>query len=268
MNSELLAPAPADISVPRVEAAGLSAAACRKLTALFLLLLLAGATAGVVVPAGPGWDFANFYDTGRRVAAGQVTDIYDPETLIDGERPQGDMRFWGTPVSALLYAPLGYLQPLTALAVFKIQNTLALFAALVLLYLHNRKFVDDTPEAQWRFAALFAFLCLVFQPFWTIYRVGGQTTPTVFLLLVLGLLCHARSKVFLSALCVVAAVLIKPAFVTVLALLALISGLRFAGGTAVVLLASGLVSLATVGWAVHEDFLTLMLKGTSAPFPW
>jgi hypothetical protein len=42
------------------------------------------AITGILVPAGLGWDFANFYDTGRRAAAGQLMNIYDPTTTIAG----------------------------------------------------------------------------------------------------------------------------------------------------------------------------------------
>lgn len=238
------------------------------LTAVFLFLILAGCLVGIIVPAGPGWDFANFYDTGQRVASGQINDLYKPESLIGGEQPQGNLRFWGAPISALLYAPLSYFSPLKALIIFKIQNTLAFFAALLLLYLHNRKFVETTPMALWRFAATFAFVCLIYQPFWTIYRTGGQTTPTVFLLLTLALLSHTRGRFFMSALFVTTAILIKPAFVTLFLFLALISGVQFLGGSVVVLSLAGVASLSLMGWSVHKDFLALMLKGASAAFPW
>ena len=238
------------------------------LAAVFLFLILAGCLVGIAVPAGSGWDFANFYDTGRRVAAGQIADLYKPETLIGGEQPQGTLRFWGAPISAWLYAPLSYFSPLTALVIFKIQNTIALFTALLLLYLHNRRFVETTPAAQWRFAATLAFLCLVFQPFWTVYRVGGQTTPTVLLLLTLALLSHTRGRFLLSATFVACAVLIKPAFVTLFLFLAVVSGVQFLSSSALVFSLAGLVSLVLMGWSIHRDFLTLMLKGAPVAFPW
>src|SRR5262249_27943151 len=192
-----------------------------------LILLLAGAVIGIAVPAGPGWDFANFYDTGARVAAGQLRDIYDPSTPIRGASPQGTMAFWGAPLSAIFYTPLGWLAPGTALILFKVQNTLAYFAALVLLYVHTRRFAGDSPEAQSRFGALFAFLALIYQPFWTVYRVGGQTTPTIVFLLTVGLLTHTAGKRLWTVLCLMAIVLIKPAFLPILGILVLVSGVRF-----------------------------------------
>ena len=50
------------------------------------------AITGILVPAGLGWDFANFYDTGRRAAAGQLMTIYDPTATIAGQAPQGAWR--------------------------------------------------------------------------------------------------------------------------------------------------------------------------------
>lgn len=240
----------------------------RRLTVLCLLFLLVGAIVGIIVPAGPGWDFANFYDTGRRIAAGQIADLYRPDSLIGGKLPQGNLGFYGSPISALLYTPLSYFSPLWAMAIFKIQNTLACFAALALLYLHNRRFVESTPEAQWRFAALFAFLSLIYQPFWTIYRVGGQATPTVFLLLSLALVGHMKSRFWLSAAFLVAAILIKPAFVFILIPLIFISGWRFARNVMVISALLGVVSLLTLGWEIHEEFLRVMLRGNREVYSW
>src|SRR5262249_59253704 len=118
-----------------------------------------------------------------------------------------------------------------------IQNPLAYFAALLLLYVHPRRFAGDSPKAQSRFGALFAFLALIYQPFWTVYRVGGQTTPTIVFLLTVGLLTHTAGKRLWTVLCLMAIVLIKPAFLPILGILVLVSGVRFlrdatlAGGT-------------------------------------
>ncbi len=240
----------------------------RRLTIACLTLLLAGVVVGIVVPAGPGWDFANFYDTGARVAAGQLRDIYDPSTLIRGRSPQGAMAFWGTPLSALFYTPMAWLAPGTALVLFKIQNTLASFAALLLLYTHNRRFAGDSPEAQSRFAALFAFLALIYQPFWTVYRVGGQTTPTVVLLLTVGLLTHTAGKRLWTVLCLVAAVLVKPAFLPILGILVLVSGVRFLLVAALVGSGVALASVAFLGWPIHQEFLAVLARGATRSFPW
>jgi Glycosyltransferase family 87 len=241
----------------------------RGLTFTLLFLLVTGTVIGIVVPAGPGWDFANFYDTGRRIAAGQISDLYHPESAIAGQQqPEGRLGFYGTPISALLYFPLSFFSPAWAMIVFKIQNTLAYFAALVMLYLHNRKFVEASAADLWQFTAIFVALSLTYQPFWTIYRVGGQTTPTVFLLFVLALVLQVSARSLPAAACMVAAVLIKPAFIFALALLVCVSGWRFLKNTAVIFTVVGLVSVLTLGWAVHQEFFRMMLAGSQESRPW
>ena len=239
-----------------------------RLTLLFIGLLVLGTTVGIIVPAGPGWDFANFYDAGSKVAAGQIQDLYNPHSLIRGSKAQGVLQFFGTPISALFYAPLSYFSPGAALVVFKIQNTVAYFVALFLLYFHCRKFVEGSPIAQSAFAATFAFVSLIYQPFWTVYRVGGQSMPTVFLLLTVALLCHTAGRLLWSALCLVLVVLIKPAFLTVLAFLAVASGVRFFCYSAGIIAFAGLFSIALMGWKIHLAFLTALGTASNTFYPW
>lgn len=238
------------------------------LTILLLAMIAAATVAGIVVPAGIGWDFANFYDTGRRAAAWQIADLYNAESLIAGQQPQGKLAFWGAPISALFYAPLGWFSAESALMVFKIQNALALFAALWLLYRHCRQFVEQSKTAQWRFAAMFAGLVLIYQPFWSIYRVGGQTTPTVFLLFTIALLSHTKKQFRVSAACIALALLIKPGFAFVLLPLVLVCGRKFLQELAFTLIAVGLVSILLLGWEVHAQFLQTMLQGMKNAYPW
>lgn len=240
----------------------------RRLTFWCIGLILSGCLAGILVPAGLGWDFANFYDAGRRVAAGQIADIYDTTSLIAGEAPQGQMRFWGTPISAVLYAPMSGLSPEAALIAFKVQNVLAYAAALGLLFAFCQRFLPPGTPARWEFAALFTFLCLIYQPFWTVFRVGGQTTATVFLLLVGGLVLHTGGRFWGSAACVVLATLIKPALAPALLFLLCVSGLRYLRNTVVILGVVGLLSLVMLGWPVHQAFLNRVLTEGQAKFPW
>lgn len=240
----------------------------RRLALLLMLLMLGGALLGIIVPAGSGWDFANFYDTGGRVAAGQIEDLYNPESSVNGAQPQGTLRFWGTPISGWLYVPLSRLSPSSALTVFKVENTLALFGALILLYLHYRKLALDSWIEPWKFAAAFAFLSLIYQPFWTVYRVGGQTTPTVFLLFVLALLSHSRLRFAWSSLFVVLAILIKPAFAVMLIPLVAVSGLSFSGYAVGWLTLAGVASILTMGWSVQREFLGLMIRGLGLSYAW
>jgi hypothetical protein len=235
---------------------------------LSIVLMLLGSITGIMVPAGTGWDFANFYDAGHRVAAGQTLDLYDPSLPIAGAPPQGAMRFWGTPISAFFYAPLSWFPAGTALVLFKIENVLALAASFALLFVFYRRFVAESADARIRFAATFAFLCLIYQPFWTIFRVGGQTTPTVLLLVTVAMICHTRRLDWGSAICVVLAAMIKPALAPALACLVCLSGIPFAIKTIVTLAAAGIASLVLMGWPIHAAFLDLMRRGVQFTFPW
>jgi len=223
---------------------------------------------GILVPAGLGWDFANFYDTGRRAAAGQLMSIYDPTTTIAGQAPQGGMAFWGAPLSAWFYAPLSMFSPEVALILFKLGGSLAYAGGLVLLYRHLRGTVSSAPLDQARFAAVFSLAALVYQPFWTMYRVGGQTTPFVFLFLLFALLAHQRNQPIATALGLLAAVLFKPAFLIAPALLVLLSDRRTFFAIAGVFGAAGLLSVLLFGWPLHREFIDVLLRGNQRPWPW
>jgi hypothetical protein len=240
----------------------------RRLTILFVALIGAGCLAGVVVPAGIGWDFANFYDAGRRVATGAVSDLYQPAGQIAGAPPQGSTGFFGTPISAALYTPMAGLSPGAALVWFKIANVAAFFAAFWMLFRFYRAFQPASVAAMWRFAAMFSGFCLVFQPFWTVFRVGGQTTPFVFLLLSSGLLAHTRGRLTASAICVVVSTLIKPALAPMLLFLMCVSGWPFFGAAVLALLVAGAASLFWLGWPVHAQFLTLMRESGQTTWAW
>ncbi len=241
----------------------------RRLAVVAMFLIALGCTIGTLVPAGLGWDFANFYDAGHRVAAGQVDDLYHPERPIAGQAAQGRMRFWSAPLFAVVLAPLSWLPPATALIAFKLQNCIVLFIALALLYRECRRSIDDDgPLQRAAFAAIFAFGCLLYQPFWTIFRVGGQTTPTVFLLLVLALLFYMRSHLQISAWLLVLAAMIKPALATALLFLACVGGLAFAGSLAVALTFWGLLSTAILGWPIHQEFVHVLIEGAQFSRSW
>lgn len=240
----------------------------RRWTRLFITLIVAGCVVGIAVPAGLGWDFANFYDAGRRVAAGQLADLYSPLSTINGQPPQGRTGFFGTPISALLYVPLAPFSAEAALVLFKIQNVLTYGATFGILLTFYRRLVPGTRQEQARFAALFAFLCLIYQPFWTVFRVGGQTTATVLLLLSLGLVAHTRGRVWGSAVCVVLAALIKPALAPAVLFLACASGLAYLWRMAAVLAGTGVLSLVLMGWPVHAAFLDLMRRSSQWEYSW
>jgi hypothetical protein len=220
------------------------------------------------IEMGLGWDFANFYDAGRKVAAGEASNLYDNDALIAGQAPQSQMAFVGTPLSAVFYTPLAPLSPRAALFAFKLQNALAYLAGLWLLFRHCRRYAPQSEERQARFAALFAALLLAYQPLWTVYRVGGQTTPTVFLLLVAGWLLHERGRLWGSAAALVLVVVIKPAFVLMLVLLALISGRAFLLRSAALGLSAALLSIAVMGWPLHRTFLEFAVQLSNHSTAW
>jgi len=231
-------------------------------------LIAVGCLVAVVVPAGIRWDFANFYDAGHKALVGQWSDLYDPDVPIAGAPPQGRLAYWGLPLTALLFAPLALLPPGVALVVFKIENVLAIGAALLLLWRRHRRFAGDDPAARAAFAGAFVGSALLFQPLWTVFRVGGQTTPTVLLLLVLGLGLHTEGRTALASLCFVAAVLIKPSFAPGLALVALLSGPRFLAWSAAWGLGGAALSVAVAGFDLHLDFVRQILSGAGKSVAW
>jgi hypothetical protein len=226
------------------------------------LVLAAGIAAGIAVNAGTGWDFADFYDAGHKAATGQIRDLYNPDAAIEGRPAEAQLPFWGTPLSAYLLAPLAWMRPAVALVIFKIENTLALLLGLGLLYRYNRRFAESAPQ----YRALFMTAVLLFQPFWTIYRVGGQTTPTVFLAFVLAMICYTSGRFLPAAACLVLAVAIKPAFILMLVFLAAVAGLRFLACVVAAGVAAGGVSILLAGWPIHERFLERLSTGWISPW--
>lgn len=229
-------------------------------------MILLGNAVGVVYEAGLHWDFANFYVAGHKVRVGEAPNLYVRDALVAGEEPLAEMLFVATPLSAALYAPMSAFSPPVALRLFKLADALALMTALWLLYARAR---DSLPSGEHaRFAALFAIAALAFQPLWTIYMVGGQTTPFILLLLVAGERFHAEQRWAAAAACLVGAVVIKPVVAPALALVALTSGWRFffvAGATGVVALSA---SVLWFGWPVHAAFLELLGQFSGNSVSW
>ena len=240
----------------------------RILTGVALALIAIGCAIGVAVPAGTGWDFANFYDAGHRVVARQVADLYRQERPIGGQSPQGRMRFWSAPLSAALFAPLALLPPERALIAFKLQNVMALALALALLYWYVERFVVNDPNESAKFRAIFAVLCLLYQPFWTVFRVGGQSTPTVFLLVVIALLCFVTSRTLTAAMLLVGAAMIKPTLAIMIAFLVCVSGIGFAASVVAAGATLGVVSLLLMGWPIHGEFLRAAIEGSQLARGW
>ena len=88
---------------------------CDRLSRGLMLLLGIGLVLAIAIPAGTGWDFANFYDAGHKIVAGQIADLYNSRVLIEGKAAEGHLPYYGTPISAVLLAPLGWMTPAAAL---------------------------------------------------------------------------------------------------------------------------------------------------------
>ena len=206
---------------------------------------------GLVNGQGATWDFANFYDAGHKVVAGETANLYDATVPIDGKPPQADMPFFGTPLSALVYAPLAWWTPPTALVLFKAAGTVAMVAGIALLFQLYRRRSGGEPGS----ASVFVVATVLFQPFWDIYHIGGQSTPFVFLLVVLALRAFVEDRDRAAGAWMAVAVAIKPAFALVFILLLLHGNrtLRVAAVGAGLGLAA--LSVRWTGWEVHELFL-------------
>lgn len=240
----------------------------RRITRLATGLTLIGCVAGILIPAGLGWDFANFYDAGRRVLAGEAGNLYQPESSIGGLPPQGVLGFFGSPISAVFYVPMALLPPVAALTLFKLANVAAILGTFVLLFRASLRFRPEGEEERERFLALFSVLCLSFQPFWTVFRVGGQATPLALFAIVIGMDRLMRDRVWSAAVAFVLAVLLKPAFAPALAFLGVLCGLRFFMALAVVSVVSTAISIAMLGLPVHLEFVRLLIESGGRSDQW
>lgn len=220
-----------------------------------ITLTMAIIVVGLVTPWGLGLDFANFYDAGHKALVGQIADLYNQSVAIDGQEPLGNMSFFSAPLTSYFFAPMAMLPPRTALFLFKLAGTAATVTGLLLLYRQLAPQVGEARHARAAYFAIFAGAVLLFQPFWTVYRVGGQSTPFVFLFFVLALLHYCRGQTAQAALFYGLAVLIKPAFAPGAILLFLFSDNRFRVSALVGGVLVAALSLAIFGPQLHLDFL-------------
>jgi hypothetical protein len=213
-------------------------------------------------PFGLRWDFANFYDTGRRVLTGHGSEIYDATGTIADRAPLGVMRFWGVPLAGAMYVPMATMPARLAMAALKLQNALAIILGLVVLV---RAFGGgrsrDRPVSQPPGGTALVLLALVFQPFWTVFLVGGQTTPVVFLCVAVTAALFASGRVWASGWVVSVALMLKPAFVFLLIPFLVDRRVRFLAAVGCSLAVLGALSVLAVGWPVHRVFLDRMMIG-------
>lgn len=235
------------------------------------LLALIAARLLVSVASGAGyyWDFVNFYNTGARMVHGEVDNLYRASAPIAGEAPLGSSRFEyvGFPLSAYVFAPLGVLPPRAALLAFKAAAAACFALGLIILYRYCRD-----RFAGWRSdvaLCLYLLLILLFEPLWFVFAIGGQATPLIFLLLVLLLWSYTADRLWVSALCLSVATLIKP-LLGLMVLIFLMAGdwqlLTRLGGCFAF---EGALSWLIFGWERHVEWVRIVLKESSRwAVPW
>ena len=251
--------------------------AVRTLGWLAVALTLALAVEGILRPRGLVLDFANFYDAGQKARAAEFTGLYDPFAAIAGQPPFGNMSFFSAPLTSYLYIPLAMMPPVMASMVFKLAGTLATGLGLWLLFRSFLPLAGAEVMVRARYFALFALAALLFQPFWVIYGVGGQTTPFVFLMLVLAYRCLQHGQFARMALLMSLVVVIKPAFAPAAVLLFVMLPNRFRLVALLCGVGFGTLSFWWLGPELHRQFLVLVVNETSgllapwrnsSPFSW
>lgn len=220
---------------------------------------------GLMTPWGLGLDFANFYDIGHKVRLGEYATLYERMAQIGGEKPLGNMKYMSPPITGWFFTPLSLMTPHVATFWLKLAGVLSALGGLVLLYRQVRPLADRPEE----FFALFWIAAALWQPLWTFMRVGGQTTPIIFLLLVIGHATYLRRQMAATALIFSFIVLLKPVFAPIAILLFVTSGNSFRMTAICTAAASIVLSLWIFGWGPHGDFLrALGAQGDRLLEPW
>lgn len=220
---------------------------------------------GLARPWGLGLDFANFYDIGHKILLGEYSSLYDHMALIGGEEPLGNMKYLSPPITGWFFTPLPLMSPHVATFWLKFSGALSVMAGLWLLFRQLRPLAVRPDE----FFALFWIAAALWQPFWTFMRVGGQTTPFVFLLVVIGHATYLRRQMVATALLFSLIVLLKPVFAPIAILLFVTSGNGFRLTAACAAALSIVLSLWIFGWAPHGAFFrALAEQGDRLLEPW
>ncbi|MFN0113042.1 MAG: glycosyltransferase 87 family protein [Paracoccaceae bacterium] len=234
-----------------------------------LCLVLALTAYGVLNHRNIKIDFANFYDAGQKARVGEFADLYDPHALIAGKEPFGNMSFVSAPVTSFAYIPLTAMEPWTGTVVFKLAGALAEALALALLLWKLRPLAAEAPDGGVATWALFAWGALFFQPLFSWMFVGGQSTPFVFLLLVVAWASYLGDRHWVAAFAVALAVLVKPAFAPAALVLFLFGPARFRVAAVAAGAAFALVSVALLGVDLHIAFVRKALEESAlVNSPW
>jgi len=223
------------------------------LLVMVALLLLCRTAVAVVTGDGIGWDFKdNFYRVGTELYQGHPQNLYN----VDPYRG-----YAGAPITAYLFAPLGQWSPRIALAEFKLICALCFAVGFWMLY---SLFAEAARPRLRQSLLLPAYLAaiLLFEPFWFVFAVGGQSTAICFPLLVLFLRSYLSGRMGLASVALSVGILLKPFLAPVILILAFAGEWRLL----ILLVASGSVeavlSLALLGLPIHLAWLTSLQQLT------
>ncbi len=219
---------------------------------------------------GLGWDFPNYYNAGGRAAHGELATLYDSTGTIDGHAALGDGRqiYYGAPISAFVFAPLGWFEPRPALVVFKVFCAACFAAGLVQLLGLLRPSLDRQFRASLILPS-YLLAVLLAAPIWFTFEVGGQATAINFLLLVLFVRDYHAGREAPAALWLTLGVLIKPALAPLGLVLLLGREWRVIGWGALASAALAILSLAVAGLPLHQVWLALIRRDSAMlTVPW
>lgn len=256
-------------------------------SAVVLIGVLLAIRLGVSVwsTAGIGWDFPNYHHTARIVTGGELHNLYRlPQSRLDryhrliGEPeasgtptvdrtgdpyvPSERLGFIGFPISAYVFAPMGWLQPRWAVLLFKATGAIFFVISLTLLYRMARRSGTLTP-------AVYLLICLLYSPFWFVFSTGGQATPLNLLLFVLFWRAFAGGQVATAAMWLALGILIKPFFALLLPILVIGGEWRAVLRVGAWLGLGVSVSILFLGWPLHAEWLNVLRvssQGTAEPW--
>jgi putative flippase GtrA len=148
---------------------------------------------------------------------------------------------------------------------FKLGNAASI--VLTIIIVHHLLIQYVPPEKRADFSMRIWAVALIFQPFWTVFRVGGQVSPTILLLFCIGLALHLYARPAFAAACLAVIVLIKPVFLPGALFLAIAGGTRFFVSCMAAGLAIAAVSIGLFGVELHLEFFERVRSESSQVWP-
>lgn len=234
----------------RVETAGRRAVLRLAVGGLVAFHLVAGVGPGV---GGVGTDFANYYVPARAVLEGRAIDGFYDRRTFEAELTRAGMTEPGSfiphpPANALMLVPFAWLPATATKAVWVI--VLAAFWAAA--YLALRRVVEPGPLV----------LALVFlvptASLDNAFRYG-QPYPMLLAFAAFALAAWVKGRPFLAGVLLAPLFLLKPYGVPLLAGLVWRRQVRAVAGAVAGVALGGALSVAVLGWPVHEAYLREVL---------